>query len=967
MLEQVKASAGSGKTYALTKVCLDLMRGAAEDAPGRLAGLDRPEAAWTDIMAVTFTIKAAAEMKERLLTSLKQRALGLTEQGPAAGWSQAEASHRLTTIIRRYASLNVRTIDSLRAQLIQAAAPELDLPPDFKTVFDWDEIFLALFDHLNQAALTSDQAAAILERAGRAYARYSRSGFFPIKGFRELLLALFQFRINHPDLPLAKPAQADLDLPPDMAGQSDMLATLMDLVDHLMGLLDEYQKLHALLPIWRWDEALGRVFDQLEPAELFCRLSSVISHLLIDEFQDTSREQWRAIAPLAAECLANGGHVFMVGDVKQAIYGWRGGDSSLFDRVLDAPEISGPAGQVVRRSLEYNRRSAASIVEFNNSFFQGLAEETIALDLAGLMLPDGPEEVVLALKERICAAFDGAVQLVPDRAGQASGLVSLSLALGASTAEVEDKARQWLGELFTQDILPRFPAEDIGLLVRTNEQAALAAKWLMDLNISVITENSLKLSEHPLITDIISCLAFLDYPYDDLAFWALVRSERLFGPFQPPGGPAELTDWLARDRAEPLFSRFQADYPDIWDKAIAPFYQHRGLMNPYDLISEILSRYRVWERNPDAEAFLRRLLEVAHRAGQQGQTSISAFLDFWRDKAADTPVPTRTDAVRVMTIHKAKGLEFPVVVMPFHLFRDPSGPDFLPLDQGDGSCAVVPCDKNLGPAHARALLPELAEQLNLLYVAWTRPVRELHGLVTLPASLEKRSALQRVLRHSLRSYGLINDGDRYVLGRPEEDGRAEDGPDFPAEQGLIEQEYYDQRLEDPHRPMAWLPRLRILRNRFESGSREIRRGILTHLALEKLVFGGQPAQDARRAVVRAMDHLSGQPDEGLLEDITACLTWFLNLPEAGRWLKSGRREQILVDVNGDNYRPDLIIEDEEGLVVIDYKTGRASEDHVRQVGRYLGLLSAMPGENRPDRGVLVYLDEQRLVPVVLRS
>ena len=105
----------------------------------------------------------------------------------------------------------------------------------------------------------------------------------------------------------------------------------------------------------------GHVIDLLTDggavSEAYCRLGCRLHHLLVDEFQDTNRDQWRAITPLAGECLAKGGSLFFVGDVKQAIYGWRGGDSALFDEVMSQPEIAGlvepplgrePAGQLAQ-------------------------------------------------------------------------------------------------------------------------------------------------------------------------------------------------------------------------------------------------------------------------------------------------------------------------------------------------------------------------------------------------------------------------------------------------------------------------------------------------------------------------------------------------------------------------------------------------------------------------------------------
>ena len=136
-----------------------------------------------------------------------------------------------------------------------------------------------------------------------------------------------------------------------------------------------------------------------------------------------------------------------------------------------------------------------------------------------------------------------------------------------------------------------------------------------------------------------------------------------------------LEDWAAARRTSehrnmPLFMAFREDFPDIWLKWIAPFHADAGLLTPYDLTREALGRLDIWGRYPAEAAFVRRFLEIIHVAEGQGYGSLSSFLDYWNKHGQQekAPMPETLDAVRVMTMHKSKGLQFPVVIVPWHNF-----------------------------------------------------------------------------------------------------------------------------------------------------------------------------------------------------------------------------------------------------------------------------------------------------------
>ncbi len=147
-LRQVKASAGSGKTYQLTRRFLALLD-SADDTARPFVCTSKPyrSYAWPEIMAVTFTNKAASEMKERVVKGLKLGALDINDGGQKAECSPETASKAIGSILRRYHRLNIRTIDSLLALLLRLFALEFGIRPDFQMAFNERELFDAVYDH----------------------------------------------------------------------------------------------------------------------------------------------------------------------------------------------------------------------------------------------------------------------------------------------------------------------------------------------------------------------------------------------------------------------------------------------------------------------------------------------------------------------------------------------------------------------------------------------------------------------------------------------------------------------------------------------------------------------------------------------------------------------------------------------------------------------------------------------------
>jgi ATP-dependent helicase/nuclease subunit A len=850
----VRASAGAGKTYQLTLRFLELLKGM---SPHK--GMSPNPQALRQIVAITFTNRAAAEMKDRVILALKEIALK-TDKGESlaaeTGLAPAEAAAWLQTILNHFGDFQVRTIDSLIHAVMRAFAVEMGLPPELDVDFDkeamldrcfdtllasiaWDNprdrnrgLILALIDaylYIEEAPGMSvegkirkrirklyDRAceaegepadpdhAGTLERlnaASRALlSAMEACGFtacFP--GNQRIGDYLGSPRENLDKAFWEKSSLREVSKKAAEFREKD-LEKLDRLFAHLKTARREYLYSHARARIYPYLLALAELRKEvraqpenegvllggtwLERAQeclrgddesgryAFLKIGSAVRHFLIDEFQDTSRAQWKMLTELIEECLATGGTLFYVGDVKQAIYGWRGGDWQLFGTVLrdDFPSVE--LARRAERVLDTNYRSLPAIVEFNNSLYSALLDPVLGRSLAQYMMPkDTPAETCEKLAATLAANFKDVVQKVRPAttaggaaaggaaaggarvgASKAAAGASKAAAGGASpdeglvcvvslagsaeelNADIESWLRRQVKDVWQRREASQHAEQGIAVLVRSNEQAETVATWLVAEGIPIVTENSLRLRSSPLIKGLVSFLHFLEYPLDDMAFWGAAASPLFAGVSADTG--ADLDAFLRTGRSpRPLYRAFERAFPEASRRLIRPLISRGGFLAPYDLVREVLDLFDVERRFPGEAVFTNRFLEIVFQAEARRSMSLSGFLQFWDETGAEEQVglPDDLRAVRILTIHKAKGLEFPVVFVPFTNWK--RRPDEEAFTE-DGnlvwlkSSGGVPLPAELMERRLETTMDDVIENLNTLYVATTRPREELYLYVT---------------------------------------------------------------------------------------------------------------------------------------------------------------------------------------------------------------------------------------------
>lgn len=928
MFRIYSSSAGSGKTYTLTKEYI------------KLALHPENDSYYRHILAVTFTNAAAREMKERILGTLKAFSAGtrpqmmldiVSELSPATATDpglreqelaqlQERAGRIFTRILHGYSDFSVMTIDSFISRLVGSFTDELGLPFGFETRLDGDLLAEAIDRLLSRIGLTGEESltrilesyylehardeggwgalpkqmlsaasdllneesylamtrvsdltlndwqqirkqllaavrekeSLIREHAAKAHdavlnAGLSASDFFQSsrgiygyitsradrntaklwdlpnsyvvktiaedKWYAGKIPVAVQNAIDSV-VPVLKDSYAAIEeirssfgghafLYKALAGQLYSLSLLNEIKHEFDLLLRQNNQVHI-------SEFNRRIIDIVagDPIPfVFERLGEKYNHILIDEFQDTSKLQFANLLPLIENALSGGFFNLIVGDVKQAIYRFRGGDMELLlrlsnmqaERIMDILENAGPFMadrlRLVGRSsglvrLSANRRSFKEITAFNNDFFRFISasDDTGGLltsevydqyfqQETGSFTPEGGH-VQIDFFEKAAAGpgtdettNTAAGALLPDLQG--ARVISL-------IKELREKGYAW---------------RDIAILCRYKKNSARLAVWLQQAGIPLISDDSLLLANSAYIKLIIRLIRVIQTP-DNISQrleTAISLHEIVFRKAIDGAAMAEL---VAMSRTPGLGS-FLAYLSRLGiDFSISEIYR----LSIYELCEKIVSKAGLLD-NPSENQYLFRFLDEVLQFENTRVSHPADFLAWWdmTGESLSITASADTDAIRITTIHKSKGLEYPVVLFPYADWTAAPKPGsrlWVRLEDleepeltHDGRrliSAAVPITRKLEDTPVEGQYFEevrrvLLENINLTYVAFTRPVQRLYILAALPADRsEGASSPSPAVNTWLKSY-LIHIGEweadrtRYILS---------DGSSAPAHQHI---------------------------------------------------------------------------------------------------------------------------------------------------------------------------------------
>ena len=691
------------------------------------------------------------------------------------------------------------------------------------------------------------------------------------------------------------------------------------------------------------------------PTEIYYKLAQVLAHYLIDEFQDTNILQWQNLQVLVEDALSKGGSLFYVGDKKQAIYRFRGGEAELFDSVKT--RLAKQAAKIYENCLLCNYRSQRAIIDFNNFTF---SRENLDKFLSGFT------QLTNEHRRRILNVFKDSRQ-VPAEENKQGGYVRLKIL----QADNSDQAKESAYGALKEDILElrqRYNWRDILILVRDNQEAEELAGFLLKEQLPVCAGRTVSIRQNYIIRQIIALLRFLNSPIDNLSFANFILGE----VFAKASGieEAELRLWLEnRQDSEParvLYTQFRAAYPHAWEEFLQYLFNAVGFLPVYDMVKTILIKFEVERNFPQNSGFLQRLLELLNDLKEEGRNSLADFLD-WFDRAEEEELfvmlAPGLNAIKILTIHKAKGLSAPVVILPNATLEIKVGESSSEAPkivyESTQALNLLYLQKEVYHSHPKLALvyqqeyfQALLDELNCLYVGFTRAARELH--IYLAQKINRSHNHLIPLLFGQDENAKFREFGQKPLAALKPKPPIKGVPEATQPAQILPQELFQSILKEQLLCAEGVPSI----ERRQSG----RRGELLHYLLSEIEpFSFLKNKEAYAQGIYDACRTFNYPDS---RQIMQGLFDFFSDPGIQRFYNpafAAFNEKEIVDSQGRLKRIDRLVFAEDKVMVIDYKTAEEYQsEHADQVREYIRLVSRIyPGKLY--EGWLVYFDTKNVI------
>lgn len=657
---------------------------------------------------------------------------------------------------------------------------------------------------------------------------------------------------------------------------------------------------------------------QEEPAPfIYERLGERYRHYFLDEFQDTSELQWSNLTPLIGNALESQnlsgtkGSLLLVGDPKQAIYRWRGGNMRQFINLINKTQTP---FQIEAKNfpLQENFRSGKEIVAFNNSFFSMVSEKL-----------DAPDYQKIYGK--------GSQQ----KARKSGGYVRIELIEKADTAEQASPLYvEKTISAVTEMLQKEYKLGDIAILVRKKEQANSIATALSKKGYSFVSSESLMVAQDKKVQMLVAFLQLTLLPNTNE-----YHKQILDVLWELNEKPLEGYHEFAQKNLPLGTVRFFIKLTEEFDVVID--LKHLNTLTILEAVNYLLSVLPIVDPN---DTYVHFFIEDIFEFSRMHTSSIVSFLKHWEVQSDQLRVsmPSAIDAIKLMTIHQAKGLEFPIVLLPFMdtlLHPRITEKVWFPLDQGElktvkwGWFNFSNAIEHYGPQGKELYdsykLDQQLDAINVLYVALTRAEV---ALVVLTKEIEKETP----------SYAHWF--EHYVSGQGKSLSESS-----PFEMGTLEKR--DKTMDEKPKPVPeirdvsvttngyWKERLIGTKSYDETVQSAQEQGLLIHQLLSKVISSVQISEVIQNALEA---HLFSEEDKNLVE---TKLKEVVNHPQLSSFFDGTDRvlcEHDLLLPKGPTLRPDRINFSKSGEVrIIDYKTGRPKKTDAEQIQSYATALNGL--------------------------
>lgn len=1030
----LNASAGSGKTFNLVRNYLRLLL---------IEGENRAE--MSQIIAMTFTNKAALEMKTRIVSDLNKLATVainhsfLVETADFIRLSpeiiQKNARFTLKKILHQYEDFNVLTIDKFNLRLIRSFSRDLNLPEQFEVVLDEDLILEKAVDELLNTIDTNKQnrlyqlainfaksnldeenkwnikkallaSAAVLknEQSFATIRKLTASSFTEndlgiwkesVKLLRlqlqqllrdlsvsletsglspedfsnkntsyKRLIKLITTKLKTDDLivnlELSTSFIGHIEKTGAVTGQHDFVDKftilntfwtsnkeklvvhelkikqfyLLSILKELALSMEQIRQKESVIRISEFNQLVADLVKDEEAPFIYERLGTRFGHFFLDEFQDTSRLQWTNLVPLVHESLGHNKFNFIVGDPKQSIYRFKNGVAEQF---VALPRIYNPENdaKINEKSnffeeqgrvggLEENWRSAADIVRFNNSLFEALK-------------PQLPE---------VGQTYYNKITQEPR--GKENGLVTFKMDHQKDKAQKEselDLLEKWVNDCIQDGYAPG----DICVLSKNKRSCNSFANHLKSKGFSVVSSDSLLVDSDIFVQLVICFLKWRSNPLENQ--YAMQFAEKLFRINHPNS---------SYSLYEQCFELIELDKKQKKRFSIVQFLNLSGfddslLNSGYQSIFSLIKTFiRAQSIDELKNAYIHQLLDISFNFDLSNGPDLMSFLSFYTTTGHKTNVqlPDNKYAIKIMTAHKSKGLEFPIVIIPILNFGSKRTEKNTRIIEKDDHFIetklgkkdqLLPAIEELGVLENNA---ELMDAVNLLYVAFTRPIDRLYFYSN--SDFDKTNKMVFEILSSLHPEHLDKEA---VLA-----GQIGSKPKMTNSESTTEASFTAANLSD----FLWFPEISLFSQEEDAASalsKQKRIGNQFHGIMENSTSQEEALVVLATGIRKGKIEKSAEKELfSLIEEIYANET-IKTLFSLGTHLN----ERTLAVDSSTLLRPDKIIYSTNETVVIDFKTGEEKAKYINQVNDYVAALKDVGYKNV--RGYLYYSGGKGLVAV----
>ena len=746
---------------------------------------------------------------------------------------------------------------------------------------------------------------------------------------------------------------------------------LYGILSKLSEKLQVYRLEHDLMLISDVPVFLQKIIAGNDAPFIYEKTGSWYRHYLIDEFQDTSRFQWNNFRPLVENGLSQGNKSLLVGDGKQSIYRWRGGDWHL---ILHNVEQDLKHYNIVYKNLQTNWRSELNIIAFNNSLFS-IAPSLLTANLkSSIDLPDETAygELQNSLED-ICNLYQEVSQEIPPKkSGMGSGDVFIRVFEKNPDKKWNDSVLDQLPQDIERIQDMGYSAGDIAILVRRAEEGRMVIEQLLKYKNSIhardgyiydaVSGESLFLGKSPVVRLLVNCLRFCANPSD-----ILVLAEIKYCNFLIKAGSinSETIDMDVILSEDDLPTDFRQICTEIFTRPV------------FDMVESFLKLFELYQKSNQAyiEAFQDEVLKFFADRNK----NLDDFLIWWDEtgQSKSIAVMDTGNSIRVLTIHKSKGLEFGAVIIPFCGWK---------LSPESKHGITIWCETDQKPYTEMGKLPlkyakalentyfarnyyeEMIlgniDNLNLLYVATTRA--ESYLQINCPPESEKLTTSGDLVTRSIKELYVSSETplaleffvDEFSNSCYELVGNERTKKEIKLSVGDHKANGYvssDWRQKVRIRPREE----EVNANNIPEWKSRISYGLLIHDILA-IASSEEEAQNQLEFL-----HISQKlSDNDYIKASRQIKQLFYN-PQVMDWFHprwTVRREAEIISGKDHLKRPDRVIFIGKKAVVIDFKTGQVRDRDKRQVVLYVNLMKEMGFDSV--EGYLLYIENAEIEKVV---